>query len=90
MEVHQLEQADADVVELTEKLMNLELKGRWHNRSGAVADRQKELREQISPPVLADDTELRYLLTAFGEILQLLPSNEEHRTRGATLGPPGS
>ena len=81
MEVHQLEQADADVVELTEKLMNVELKGRWHNRSGAVADRQKELREQISPPILADDTQLRYLVTGSGEILQLLPSNDDEQTQ---------
>jgi hypothetical protein len=75
-EVHELEQADTAVVELTEQLMAVELKGRWHNREKSVAERQARLRAQISPPPVDDDAELRYLVTASGEILQVLPSDE--------------
>lgn len=64
------------MVELTEQLMHVELKGRWHNREVSVAERQKLLRSQISPPTVDRDTELSYLVTGTGEILQLLPSEE--------------
>lgn len=80
-EVHQIEQADAAVVELTEQLMLVELKGRWHNRDKSVAERQTRLRAQISPPTVDGDAELRYLVTASGEILQLLPSDEDGHTK---------
>jgi len=76
-EVHQLEQADTAVVELTEQLMLVELKGRWHNRDKSVAERQTLFRAQIAPPTLEGEAELRYLVTDSGEILQLLPSEED-------------
>lgn len=75
-EVHELEQADAALSELTEQLMSIELKGRWHNRDKSVTDRQTWLRAQIAPPTVDSDADLRYLVTASGEILQLLPSAE--------------
>lgn len=76
-EVHQLEQADAAVVDLTEQLTRVELKGRWHNRDRSVAERQAQFRAQIAPPTLDGEAELRYLATDSGEILQLLPSEED-------------
>lgn len=75
--VHQLEQADAAVVELTEQLMLVELKGHWHNRDRSVAQRQAQFRAQIAPPTLDGEAELRYLVTDSGEILQVLPSEED-------------
>ena len=79
-QAHELEQADDSVVELTEQLVNVELKGRWHNRENSVAARQKQLRAQIAVPTVDDDAELRFLVTASGEILQLLPSDADGPT----------
>jgi hypothetical protein len=76
-EVHQLEEADAAVINLTDQLMRVELKGRWHNRHSSVAERQTQFRAQIAPPNLDGEAELRYLMTDSGEILQLLPSEED-------------
>lgn len=76
-QVHELEQADAAVIELTDQLMLIELKGRWHNRSRSVAARQDRLRAQVSPPTVDSAAEVLYLVTASNEILQLLPSGED-------------
>lgn len=78
-QAHQLEQADALVVELTDGLMAMELKGRWNNRKKSVAKRQQHLRTKISPPNDSDgdeDVEVLYLATGSGELLQLLPASE--------------
>jgi hypothetical protein len=80
-QVHQLEQADAAVVELTDQLMVVELKGRWHNRSKAVAARQKRLRSQVSPPTDDGAAEVLYLVRASGEIQQLLPPEEDEASQ---------
>jgi hypothetical protein len=79
-EVHQLEQADTAVVELTEQLSVVELKGRWHNRDKSVAGRQAKLRAQIAPASVDDTAEVLYLATGSGEILQLLPSEADEAT----------
>lgn len=75
-EVLQLEQADAAVTELTERLASIELKGRLHNRAKSVAERQTLFRAQIAPPAVDGEVELQYVLTESGEILQLLPPEE--------------
>jgi hypothetical protein len=80
-EVHQLEQADTAVVELTEQLSVVELKGRWYNRDKSVAARQEKLRDQIAPASVNDTAELLYLATGSGEILQVLPSNADEATQ---------
>jgi hypothetical protein len=79
-EVHQLEQADTALAELTEQLSVVELKGRWHNRDKLVAERQAKLRAQIAPASVDDTAELLYLATGSGEILQLLPSDADEAT----------
>ncbi len=79
-EVHQLEQADTAVAELTEQLSVVELKGRWHNRDKSVAERQAKLRAQIAPASVDDTAEVLYLATGSGEILQLLPSDADEAT----------
>lgn len=85
VQAHQLEEADAAVVELTDELMLLELKGRWHNRKKKVAERQEQLRSQVSPPVVGggdgDDVEVLYLATGSGELFQLLPGDEVESAR---------
>jgi hypothetical protein len=80
-EVHQLEQADAAVVELTDQLSVVELKGRWHDRDKAVAERQAKLRAQIAPASVDDTAEVLYLATGSGEILQVLPSDADEATQ---------
>ena len=80
-EVHQLEQADTAVAELTEQLSVVELKGRWHNRDKSVAERQAKLRAQIAPASVDDTAEVLYLATGSGEILQLLPSDADEATQ---------
>ena len=83
-EAHQLEQADTAVVELTEQLSVVELKGRWHNRDKAVAERQANLRAQIAPASVDDSAEVLYLATSSGEILQVLPSDADEATQLAS------
>lgn len=80
-EVQKLEQADVAMAELTEQLLNLELKGPWHKRDSSVADRQLRLRKHISPASVDDDVELRYLVTDSGEVVQLLPSDHDGQLR---------
>lgn len=79
-QVHQLEEADAVAAELTERLTQVELKGRWRDSGKSVAARQDQLRAQVSPPSVDGDTEIRYLMTASGQILQVLPSDEAEDT----------
>jgi hypothetical protein len=83
-QAHELAQADAAVVELTEQLMRVKLKGRWHNKKVAVAERQERLRAQITPPTVDGAAEVLYLVTASGEMLQLLPSDEGEPTQLAS------
>lgn len=79
-DVHQLEQADNAVVELTEQLSVVELKGRWHDRDKSVAERQAKLRAQIAPAGVDDTAEVLYLATGSGEIRQVLPSDADEAT----------
>ena len=80
-EVHQLEQADTAVAELTEQLSVVELKGPWHKRDKSVAERQAKLHSQIAPASVDDTAEVLYLATGSGEILQLLPSEADEATQ---------
>ena len=80
-QVHQLEHADAAVIGLTDQLMVVELSGRWHDREKSLAERQERLRAQISPPTVDGAAEVLYLVTASGEILQMLPSDEDKPTQ---------
>ncbi|WP_406193218.1 hypothetical protein OH807_02355 [Kitasatospora sp. NBC_01560] len=76
-QVHQLEDADAAAAELTDRLTQVELKGRrWRDSDKSVAERQERFRAQVSPPGVDGDTEIRYLMTSSGEILQVLPPAE--------------
>ena len=75
--VHQLGEADAVATELTERLRQVELKGRWHDFAKSVASRQELFRAQVSPLGADGDVEIRYLMTSSGQILQVLPSDEE-------------
>lgn len=76
-QVEQLDKADAILAELTVSLTQIELKGRWRDSDKSVAARQEKLRGQVSPPAVDDDTEIRFLMTPSGEILQVLPSEED-------------
>lgn len=80
-QVHQLEEAGDAAAELTERLTQVELKGRWHDSDKSVTARQERLRAQASPPGVDGDTELRYLMTSSGQILQVLPSDEAEQTQ---------
>lgn len=79
-EGHQLEQADSAVLELTEELSAVELKGRWPQRDKSLAGRQAKLRAQIAPASVHDTAEVLYLSTGSGEILQLIPSDADEAT----------
>jgi hypothetical protein len=68
-----LEQAEAAAADLTRQLSEIELKGRWRDRDKSLADRQARLRAQIAPATVDDSSELLYLSTSDGEIVQLLP-----------------
>lgn len=48
-----------------------------HDSENSEAARQKQPRGQVSPPEVDGDTEVRFLLTPSGEILQVLPSEED-------------
>jgi hypothetical protein len=80
-QVNQLEEADAVAAELTERLAHVELKGRWHDSDKSVTARQERLRAQVSPPGVDGDTDIRYLMTSSGQILQVLPSDEVEHTQ---------
>lgn len=76
-QAHQLEDADAVATELTERLTQVELKGRWRDSEKSVAARQESLRARVSPPRIDGDTEIRYVMASSGQILQVLPPNED-------------
>ncbi|MET9853426.1 hypothetical protein ABZY57_10815 [Streptomyces sp. NPDC006450] len=76
-QVRQWEDADALATELTERLTQIELKGRWYDSDSSVAERQERLRDRVAPPGIDGDTEIRYLVTPSGEILQVLPPGED-------------
>lgn len=82
-EAHQLERADTTVVELTEQLSVVELKGRWHDRDKSVAEHQAKLRAQIAPASVDDTAEVIYLATGSGDIVQVLPSDADEPTQPA-------
>lgn len=75
--VHQLGEADAVATELTERLTQVELKGRWHDFAKSVASRQELLRAQVSQIGIDGDVEIHYLMTSSGQILQVLPSDDD-------------
>lgn len=76
-QVHELDEADAIAAELTERLTHIELKDRWYDFDDSAAARQEQLRAQVAPPRVDSDTEIVYLLKPSGEILQVLPSEED-------------
>lgn len=84
-QVRELEEADAAETELTQGLTHIELKGRWYDdlvgrwvdSDKAIVARQERLRAQVAPPRVEDNADVRYLLTPSGEILQVLPSDED-------------
>ncbi|MGW3652034.1 hypothetical protein [Streptomyces sp. NPDC000878] len=75
--VHQLEDACAVATELTERLTQVELRGRWPDSDKSVATRQEWLRAQVSSPGIDSNTEICYLMTSSREILQVLPPDEK-------------
>ncbi|WP_108933334.1 hypothetical protein [Streptomyces ardesiacus] len=76
-QVQELEDADAVAIELTERLTQVELKGRWRDSSKSVAARQERLRARVSPPRINGDTENCYVMTSSGQILQVLAPDED-------------
>ncbi|MEV5318172.1 hypothetical protein AB0K92_11025 [Streptomyces sp. NPDC052687] len=76
-QVHRLEDADAVATELTERLGQVQLKGRWYDSDKSVSARQELLRAQISPAEVEGDTEIRCVVTSSGRILQVLPPAED-------------
>ncbi|WP_411111532.1 hypothetical protein [Streptomyces sp. c-19] len=74
---HQLEDADAVVTDLTERLTLVELKGRWYDSGKSVKARQERLRARISPPGTDRDTEISYIVMPSGQMLQVLPPDED-------------
>lgn len=75
-QVRQLEEADRATAALTERLTQVELKGRWHTRAKKVTERQAWIREQVRPPGAGDSVEVLYLASPSGELLQLLPPED--------------
>jgi hypothetical protein len=86
-QVQQLETAEAVVHELTERVATIELTGRWHEEimgrlpisKKSVSARQGQLRAQVTRPE-ASDAEISYLVTPSGDVLQVLPSEQEEET----------
>ncbi|MFI8421081.1 hypothetical protein [Streptomyces sp. NPDC085479] len=74
---HQLEDADAVVTDLTERLALVELKGRWYDSSKSVEARQERLRARVTPPGPAGDTEINYVVLPSGQMLQVLPPDDD-------------
>ncbi|MEV2189769.1 hypothetical protein AB0I02_02020 [Streptomyces phaeochromogenes] len=74
---HQLEDADAVVTDLTERLALVELKGRWYDSGKSVEARQERLRARISPLETDGDTEISYVVMPSGQMLQVLPPDED-------------
>lgn len=77
----QLEEAETLANELTERLSQVELKGRWRDTEKSVAARQASFRAEIAPASVADDEmAITYLVTPTGEVLQVLGSEETEPT----------
>jgi hypothetical protein len=83
-QVHELEDADTVAAAITTKLTEVELKGRWHDGDKAVSARQHRLRALASPPAVDDDTEILFLRTATGEIVQVISSSEDEEPQQIT------
>jgi hypothetical protein len=85
-QARELEDAGAMATELAQGLGRIELKGRWRDEltgrwidsRKSVAARQARLRARVSAPVIGGDADVRYLMTSSGEILQVLPSDDDH------------
>lgn len=75
-QAHQLEEADDIAVTITEKLVNVELKGGWPDSHKKVHGRQQRLRALATPPSVDEASELRFLRTATGEVVQVVPIEE--------------
>lgn len=75
-QVRQVEEADSATAALTERLAQVELKGRWHTRAKKVTERQAWIREQVRPSAASDSVEVLYLASPSGELLQLLPPED--------------
>ncbi|WP_022890255.1 hypothetical protein [Agromyces italicus] len=83
-EARELEAAEGAAEELTERLQSIELKGRWQDRitgrvykDKSVAARQARLRAQVTPAPVEGETELLYTVNSSGELLQLVPLDED-------------
>ncbi|MFB6902122.1 hypothetical protein [Streptomyces hydrogenans] len=74
---HQLEDAHAVVTDLTERLTLVELRGRWYDSGKSVKARQEHLRAHISLPGTTRDTEVSYVVMPSGQMLQVLPPDED-------------
>lgn len=83
-QVHELEDADIVAAAITTMLTEVQLKGRWHDGDKAVAEKQQRLRALASPPAVDDATELLFLRTATGEIVQVIPSSEDEEPKEIT------
>lgn len=92
----QLVEAEAIEASMTDRLREIELKGRWRDRvkdrlfksDKSVEARQARLRSKVLPAApgvdpATDDAELRYVATVSGEILQVLPPQEDLETDAA-------
>ena len=75
-QVHQLEEAELDVADITTLLTDIKLKGGW---SIPIAVRKQELlRALAAPPAFDSDPELLFLRTASGEIVQVISTDEKN------------
>lgn len=75
-----LDSADATALALTEQLSTVELKGSWRHRDKSIANRQAELRARIAPANVDDTTEILYLSTGSGEVVQLIAAEDDTDT----------
>jgi hypothetical protein len=76
-QVQQLEEVEAGLDELTEQFQELELTGPRYHLKRLIAVRQARIRELSAPPAsLIGSAEVNILVTASGEMLQVLPADE--------------
>jgi len=83
-QVQQLGDADALATDLSERLAEVELKGRWHDFGRSVEMRQERLRASLAPARIDGDTDIRYLLTPSGEIVQVLSGEDDQPATGVS------
>jgi hypothetical protein len=82
-QAYELQEADGDERQITERLARMDLKGRWydkvtgiwHGSDKSVVARQRRFRSQIEPPAVDDNVELRFIATPSGEVRQIVSSN---------------